>query len=255
MARLLHVADLHIGKKFINKNETVRNKLKKTLYSTLEKIVEFSLEKDLDGVLIAGDLFDDETIGFFSENKIFSCFKKLSDSNIKIFYCTGNHDHGYRNNLYEKLKTQRNFFLFSDSKIKRMNFISKSGEKVSVIGCGHDIENFSSNMIKKYPAKFDNGITVGIAHTMVWSVEKDVENESYMPCSLMDLKEKNYDYFALGHIHKRMPLDEEKKIWYSGSPQGLNYKEVGNHGGNFIRIENGNTFVEFIKLGDVVNSH
>lgn len=252
MVKFLHVADLHIGNKFINKNETVRNKLKKSLYGVLEKIVEFSLESDLDAIVIAGDLFDDETIGFVSENKIFSSFKKIIDSDIKIFYCTGNHDHFYRKNLYEKLKEEKNFFIFADSKIRRVNFISKSGEKVSVVGCGHENGNFNENMVRKYPVKLDNSITIGIAHTMVLSIEKEVSSEKYMPCSLKDLKEKSYDYFALGHIHKRMSLDEEKKIWYSGSPQGLNYKEVGFHGGNFVKIEKDNTFVEFIKLGNVV---
>ena len=252
MVNILHVADLHIGNKFINKNETVRNKLKKALYGVLENIVEISLERNLDAVLIAGDLFDDETIGLFSENKIFSSFKKIIDNDIKIFYCTGNHDHFYRRNLYEKLKEEKNFFIFSDSKIRRINFISKSGEKVSVVGCGHENGSFNENMVRKYPVKLDNSITIGIAHTMVLSIEKEVSNEKYMPCSLKDLKEKNYDYFALGHIHKRMSLDEEKKIWYSGSPQGLNYKEIGFHGGNFVKIEKENTFVEFVKLGNTI---
>lgn len=252
MVKFLHIADFHIGNKFLNKNEAVRSKLKKSLFDSFDKIVDFSIENDLDALIIAGDLFDDEAIGFASENKVFARIKKLSDSGIRIFYCTGNHDHFHRNNLYNKLKDEKNFFLFSDSKVKRMNFISKTGERVSIVGCGHDRANLDVNMVKKYPSKMDRNITIGIAHTMVVSGNSAADGEIYMPCSLEDLTEKKYDYFALGHIHKRMQLDSEGKIWYSGSPQGLNYKEVGYHGGNFVKIDGENTFVDFVRFGEVL---
>ncbi len=45
-------------------------------------------------------------------------------------------------------------------------------------------------------------------------------HENYLPTTLEDLMDRRYDYWALGHIHKRAYLNSEKSIAYSGNIQG-----------------------------------
>ena len=42
----------------------------------------------------------------------------------------------------------------------------------------------------------------------------------YVPFTTAEIKDLNYDYFALGHIHLRQALSEEPLIVYSGNLQG-----------------------------------
>ena len=45
--------------------------------------------------------------------------------------------------------------------------------------------------------------------------------------TVKDLYEKQFDYWALGHIHKRTILSEDPPIIYPGNIQGRNKKEIG----------------------------
>jgi len=62
-----------------------------------------------------------------------------------------------------------------------------------------------------------------------------------------ELEDKKYNYWALGHIHKRQQVGLTP-IYYAGNPQGLKSKETGPKGVYYIDIsEFGDTQVEFIE--------
>jgi DNA repair exonuclease SbcCD nuclease subunit len=70
------------------------------------------------------------------------------------------------------------------------------------------------------------------------NVGSDTGHDPYAPSALEDLISKNYDYWALGHIHKKTILNEANPlIIYSGNPQGLNPKETGVRGCFLINVE------------------
>ncbi|WP_054658047.1 metallophosphoesterase family protein [Apilactobacillus ozensis] len=53
-----------------------------------------------------------------------------------------------------------------------------------------------------------------------------------------DLLAKHYDYWALGHIHKRQQLNVEPPVWYSGNIQGRHKNENGDKGYLFVDTDN-----------------
>ncbi len=85
--KILHTSDIHIGKKLNNFNlNNIHSKY-------FEKLKEICARKEIDIVLIAGDVFNVPTPDFESE-KIF--YKALNDLNNNgerlIIVCAGNHD-------------------------------------------------------------------------------------------------------------------------------------------------------------------
>ncbi len=50
------------------------------------------------------------------------------------------------------------------------------------------------------------------------------------------MKSKQYDYWALGHIHKRQQLSEHPPIIYSGNTQGRSSKENGPKGCEWVTL-------------------
>ena len=78
--------------------------------------------------------------------------------------------------------------------------------------------------------------------TEVW---KDAEHNRYAPFQIRELKEKQFDYWALGHIHKREILLEEPYIVYPGNIQGRHRKEIGEKGAYLIELTKQGTQCSF----------
>ena len=64
------------------------------------------------------------------------------------------------------------------------------------------------------------------------------------------LKGLDFDYVALGHIHKMNLSEENRTIIYPGSTISLGFDELGKHGMIVGNIEGRKIDVEFIKLDD-----
>ncbi|KAI3473585.1 hypothetical protein Pfo_031002 [Paulownia fortunei] len=84
----------------------------------------------------------------------------------------------------------------------------------------------ATRIIDDFPQKnhqFD--YQIGMYHGSVGA-----DGSPYAPFSVGDLLSKNYDYWALGHIHKRQTLNQRPFVGYSGNLQGLNLTETGPKG-------------------------
>lgn len=83
---------------------------------------------------------------------------------------------------------------------------------------------------------------IGMLHG---SVEGDAEHNRYAPFQIRELKEKQFDYWALGHIHKREILSEEPYIIYSGNIQGRHRKETGERVRTLLNLRNKERIAHF----------
>ncbi|MBN2260371.1 MAG: metallophosphoesterase [Clostridiales bacterium] len=250
MFKFLHIADVHFDAPLMSKDTNVRSDLKASQKDAFRKAVDFCIKEEIDGLLIAGDLFDNERISLNTEKFLWENFEKLREKNIHVFYTPGNHDPV----IYMKSKFGDNVHIF-DRDVPTEYIIKDKHDKVCrIIGVGHINDNEKRNLIRKFPKKMDDRPIVGIAHTMVENVEVDETKGKYMPTSLEDLLDKKYDYWALGHIHSRMQF-KDYPIFYSGNIQGLNINETGLKGGNFIKVDNGLIEIEFIPLNTVFFEH
>lgn len=235
MIRVLHLSDLHLNTGFGSKKQSVREVLKEALLNAFEGSVAYAITNQLDAVIIAGDLFDNDNINFHMEKRILKNIQLMLDSDIDIIYSTGNHDPMETTAVLKSIKSHQRLHVFESDEITQKLLHSKDGSSYQVIGCGHRSKGEKRNLIKKYPIK-NNGLPwIGIAHASVPSARSVGEKESYMPTALSDIEILEYDYFALGHIHIRQLLTP--KIGYSGNIQGLSIKETGKKGGFLIEID------------------
>ena len=81
-----------------------------------------------------------------------------------------------------------------------------------------------------------NYFNIGLLHTSLTGREG---HEDYAPCTLDDLKSKGYDYWALGHVHKREIVSEDPWIVFPGNIQGRHIKETGAKGATLVTVEDG----------------
>lgn len=256
----LHIADIHIDRPFSDLsdyswNESVLADIyKHAVEKSLNNIVDFAIKENVDFVLIAGDTFNSDEQDFHSKLVLKRFLQKLNSLNIDVYLICGNHDP-----LITYNKTTFNFDENSRTKIIGLNtpfyvdlpIKNKNGEIIaSLHALSFKEEKFYENPIK-YFKRADNGFNIGLLHSDI-NGDKDCP---YAPCSLTDLKELNYDYFALGHIH--MPSLDNSNIQYSGTIQGRNCKETGSHGMHYLKVKDNNIIenkfipADFVRFEDV----
>lgn len=242
----IHAADIHLGRPFsdlstFSIDEQTSNLYKTATMNSFKNIISLAIEKSVDFILIAGDTFDSKEHDFQSKLILKEGLKQLEQAGIKVFLICGNHDpvSSYNKNTF-------NFDENSNIKIIGLNtnfygnfpVTDKNNNEIAIINAlSFQEEKFNENPIKFFSAIKEENKTkfnIGLLHC-----DLNANNDSnYAPCNLSDLKSLNYNYWALGHIHKPDIIAET--IIYSGTIQSRNTKETGNHGIRYIKVENNN---------------
>jgi DNA repair exonuclease SbcCD nuclease subunit len=120
---------------------------------------------------------------------------------------------------------------------------------VVVHGQGFATGAVTDDLSRQYPAAIPGWFNIGLLHSCIEGAEG---HDRYAPCTLQGLRNKGYDYWALGHIHKREILCTEPHIVYSGNIQGRHIREAGPKGCLLgTVVDNRLTELEFRRL-DVV---
>jgi DNA repair exonuclease SbcCD nuclease subunit len=95
---------------------------------------------------------------------------------------------------------------------------------VAIHGLSFAKPHAPESLLKKYKAPLDRHVNIGIMHT---SLSGAVGHDPYAPCSPEDLHASQFDYWALGHIHKRSVIKGKAHIVMPGNPQGRDINESG----------------------------
>ena len=76
---------------------------------------------------------------------------------------------------------------------------------------------------------------IGLLHA---NVGGNQDHDSYAPCTVSDLTNTGFDYWALGHVHTRQTLQETgPAIVYPGNPQGRHPNEPGARGVYLVEVD------------------
>ncbi|WP_125760931.1 metallophosphoesterase family protein [Companilactobacillus hulinensis] len=237
--KFIHAADLHLDTPFIsisNFSQELQQKLKSSTYTAADKIFQTAISEQVDFVILAGDTFDntERTLGaqMYLKNK----FDELNKYGIKVFMVYGNHDY-YRDG-FSVIDFPNNVTIFSDE-VSTSELVTNDGQNVGITGFSYYQNHVTEDMVQNYPDRKSYDYQIGILHA-------GIGDGNYAPFSVSELLTKGYDYWALGHIHKREVLHENPWIIYPGDTQGRNQNELEQKGFYLVTVENGITKPKFI---------
>lgn len=252
--KFLHIADVHLDSPFLGLSflpSELFCQIKNAIQLSFEKAVNFAIDHDVDLVLLAGDTFD--SIHPTPQSKIFFAnqIKRLVDRQIQVVMVLGNHDYSQIDDL---LLNESPYFkiIGSNEQIEQADFMTKSQYKYRVVGFSYQHHHITEDIIAKYPPKSTSIYTIGLAHAGM--KQSSVDQNNYAPFTLNEVKDLNYDYFALGHIHLRQVLSQEPWIVYSGNLQGRHVNEKDAKGFYFCQVDeqSQNTQLQFIDVSPIV---
>ena len=268
MVKLIHTADLHLDSAFRSRftKEEAENRRQKQLMAWKE-LLSFAVEKKVQGILIAGDLFDSPVVSHGTMDFFLSTIAEHPE--ISFFYLRGNHD--TENTFRYQENLPKNLFLFSEKGKKyRLNDrlllagveygtkdISFGENEGATQGAGqaaeqgigqenaHGAEALSKNETEsEEESKFlklkEEDCNILLLHGALYQgTPKGDSLQGEEGIFLKNLEKLPLSYIALGHIHKggEGKLNNGALWAYPGCLQGRGFDEEGERGFLYLKVE------------------
>lgn len=240
--RFLHIADLHLDSPFKGVSSIPQSKWKDIRESTFHaftNIIEFALENKPDFVLIVGDIYDGENRSLRAQALFQKGMEALRAKGIPVFICYGNHDHLSGN--WVRFQLPDNVRVFGEEVETKSLHIK--GDEICISGFSYKERHILEEMHNHYPVANGQHIHIGMLHG---SVVGNDEHDVYAPFRKSDLIAKGYNYWALGHIHKRQTLHSDPPIVYPGNTQSRHRNEQGLKGFYEVTLTENKEVLQFI---------
>jgi exonuclease SbcD len=230
----LHAADLHLGsplKGLSLRDAHLAEKIGAASREAFEFLIDRALEEKIAFAIFAGDIFDgdwrDASIALFFNRQI----ARLSRAGVPLYLLKGNHD--AESVVSKSVSLPELARQFSASRAETFEIPEL---RVALHGRSFSDRAESENLAQDYPAPKSGWFNVGVLHS---SLDGRPGHAAYAPCSLDDLRVKNYDYWALGHVHAFEVVSRDPTIVYPGNLQGRSIRECGAKGAVLVDVEDG----------------
>ncbi|MDD5014172.1 MAG: exonuclease SbcCD subunit D [Atribacterota bacterium] len=281
--KLLHIADIHLGMENygrIDPSTGLHTRLKDFI-KCFSYAMDIALEEKVDLVIFAGDAYKNSNPNPTHQREFARQIYRLSQAEIPVIMINGNHDNPVS---FGRATSLDIFDTLNVSGVKvvtepeMLNIETKAGP-VQVFGLPwptknlfltkeeykdftdeeitREIQERASKMIKEYARIMKPGIpAIFAAHLAAAEATYSGSERSAIigrdPVFFtQSLAQKEFDYVALGHIHKfqDLNLDNYPPVVYPGSIERINFgEEKEDKGVCLVNIEKGNTSYEFIPL-------
>ncbi len=247
--RFIHTADLHLDTPFkglASWNMNLAGRLKDATFKSFGKIIDSCLDEDVDFLVISGDIFESDNKSLAAQLKFMSELKRLSDKGISAYFVCGNHDP--INSWLETMGFPENVYRFGSHAVVNYTYYKDNKPAAEICGISFREKVVKDNLAIKYRLK-DNPAPVSIA-VLHGTTGIPGPHENYAPFRVKDVLKTGFDYWALGHIHKRQIINESGPVMvYPGNPQGRDFGETGAKGCYLVEIdEDGQVNLEFIPV-------
>lgn len=232
MFKFIHAADIHLDsplRGLARYEGAPVAELRSATRQALEGLIRTAIEEEVAFVLLAGDLYDGDWRDYNTGLFFASQMSKLRKVGIKVFLISGNHD--AQSQITKTIRLPDNVRQLSTRKPETV-LLENVG--VAIHGRGFATRAVTEDISATYPDARAGYFNIGMLHT---SANGREGHEPYAPCTVQGLAAKGYDYWALGHVHKREVLSEDPWIVFSGNIQGRHIREQGAKGCSLVPFD------------------
>lgn len=244
--KLLHLGDLHIGKSVNDYSMIADQKY------ILDQILAMAQERAVDGVLIAGDVYD-KSVPSEEAVRVFDYFLcQLAEQGVPAFIISGNHDSDERLHFGSALFESNGIYISSkyEGMLSKQTLTDEYG-KVNIyllpfVKASQVRHFWQEEKIESY----DQAVRIVVENTDINRKERNIlvahqfvagkgaepefggsENAAVQNVGTVEMVGTDcfadFDYVAMGHIHSPQRVGRNT-IRYSGSPLKYSLSEIDN---------------------------
>ena len=232
MFTFLHAADIHLDsplKGLERYDEAPVEEIRGATRRALENLVQLAIDEEVAFVLLAGDLYDGNWKDFKTGRFFVAQMARLRDAAIPVYLIAGNHDAASK--ITKALRLPENVRMLRH---ERPETVRLDELDVAIHGQSYAKAATTDDLSAGYPAAVPGAFNIGLLHTSATGREG---HEPYAPCTVEGLRAKEYQYWALGHVHKREVLCEDPPILFPGNLQGRHVRESGPKGCTLVSVD------------------
>ena len=281
--KFLHLADVHLGMENYGRLDpsTGLHTRLQDFINCFSFAIDIALEEKVDLVIFAGDAYKNSTPNPTHQREFAQQIYRLSEAKIPVVMINGNHDNpvsfgkATALDIFNTLNVPgvrvltepelliietksgpvqvfglpwptKNLFL---AKEEYKNFTDEEITQEIQKRVSKKIIEYAHLMKSNMPAIFAAHLTAAEATYSGSERSAIIGRDPVFPTHL--LAQKEFDYVALGHIHKFQDLNlhNHPPVVYSGSIERINFgEEKEDKGICLVNIEGGNTSYEFIPV-------
>ncbi len=265
----LHTGDIHLGapvRGLRSLDADWSQRLQRAIPEAFGRLVRTAIDHAVDFVVFAGDAFDTSKASYGDFRLFFEGLAKLDDAGIPSFIVGGNHD-PFTSWSADAALLPPSAHLMGVGE-PAFELYRREGEPLCLIGArsyynqtwprdrdiaeGISREAAIAALADGDPDAAEAPFSLGVIHTGL-----DID-KGKAPASEADLLARGIDYWACGHLHKRLvrPSFHNPRIVFPGCIQGCAAKETGSRGCFLATLEetpaSPRGSLEFIPLASVV---
>ena len=267
--KIIHFSDLHIGytrySKGIDLETGLDNRIVDFL-NTFDELVNYALQENVDLVIFAGDAYKDRNPSQTHQKEFAKRLLKLTKANIPVALIVGNHDmpgNKGRATALDIFPTMNLDNITVIDKLQLYEINTKSGNPIQILGMpwirkgslisrlsnikkditiedlnkqiiqtlDNSLEKELSKVNKSIPCIFSGHLTVMEAKTSTETL-MSIGADYMFPAQFFARPE--FEYVALGHVHKDQVLIESPPVIYSGSLERVDFGEKDDVKGFYV---------------------
>jgi DNA repair exonuclease SbcCD nuclease subunit len=230
MPRFLHTADWQIGRQYASFAPDDAVALAEARISVIERIADLATQHAVDAVLVAGDVFDAQTVSDRTIRRLFNAMANYAGPWILI---PGNHDAALAESVWTRAQRL--------GAVPENAHLALSPEVLEFAEAGFAIlpapltqRHTQSDLTSWFDqAETAEGLArIGLAHGSVQGIlAEDVDSPN--PIAADRTETARLDYLALGDWHGTKQINP--RTWYSGTPEQDRFR--GNDPGNVLLVD------------------
>ncbi len=230
--RFIHAADLHLDSPLLGlarKSSDYAARIDDASRRAFDNLISLAIDEDCRLMVIAGDVFDGQWRDYRTGQFFVDRMRRLREAGVRVVMIAGNHD--AENRFAGRLELSDNVTLLS---AKRPETIVLEDLGVAVHGRSFPRRDVTENLALDYPRPISGLFNIGLLHTACTGRDG---HAAYAPCTVDQLANHGYEYWALGHIHAREVLSQAPFIVFPGNLQGRSVRETGAKGATLVTVE------------------
>ncbi len=233
--KFVHTADIHLDsplKSLALRDAGLADLVGNATRTTLSRIVDLCISEEVQALVIAGDLYDGGQTSMKTARFLVQEMERLTTAGIPAFLIRGNHDASSK--ITRELVFPDTVKVFS-GRAEAVETVW-NGHAVALHGISFRLPHAPESLLDQFNPPVQGAFNIGILHTSLGGASG---HDLYAPCALSDLQQTGFDYWALGHIHKRAVHTGRTTVVMPGIPQGRDIGEAGPKSVTLVLVDEG----------------